>query len=95
MSSEVPITSIFLGQKCDLIYISELRANWAFQALSSEIEIYRSSQPLKQTHQTFMLQKSWQSHLQKINQAITNIRQSGELKNIVDAQTQFNLIASK
>jgi polar amino acid transport system substrate-binding protein len=95
VSSEVLITSIFLGQKCDLIYINELRANWAFQALSSEIEIYRSSQPLKQTHQTFMFNKSWHRHLQKINQAIANIRQSGELKKIVDAQTQFSLIASK
>lgn len=95
VSSEVPITTVFLGQKCDLLYISELRADWTFQSLSPEIAIYRSPQPLKQTQQTFMLSQSWQSLLPKINQAIAKIKNSGELEEIVNLQLQLNLITSK
>lgn len=95
VSSQVPITTLFLGQKCDLLYISELRANWTFQALSSEIEIYRSPQPLKQTQQAFMFSKSWQKCMPKINQAIANIIHSGELKKIVSVQIHSKLYASE
>jgi polar amino acid transport system substrate-binding protein len=95
VSSEVSITNLFLRQKCDLLYSSELRANWKFQELSLEIEIYRSSQPLKQTDQTFMFSKNWQSQMPKFNQAISKIKNSGELKKIVDGQIQLNLNGSE
>ena len=86
VSSEVSITNLFLRQKCDLLYSSEKRANWKFQELSLEIEIYRSSQPLKQTDQTFMFSKNWQSQMPKFNQAISKIKNSGELKKLLMAR---------
>ncbi|MFT5997201.1 MAG: polar amino acid transport system substrate-binding protein [Glaciecola sp.] len=95
VSSQVAITTLFLGQKCDLLYINELRANWIFKALSSGIEIHRSPQPLKQTQQAFMFSKSWQNLMPKINQGIANIIHSGELKEIVRVQTHLNLYTSE
>jgi ABC-type amino acid transport substrate-binding protein len=95
VSSLETITTLFLRQKCDLLYTNELRANWTFQELSPEIKVYRSPQPLKQTEQTFMFAKSWQSYLPKINQAIAKLKHSGELQDIVDVQIQLILGASE
>lgn len=95
VSSQGHITDLFLSKKCDLLYTNEYRANWAFKALSSEVEIFRSEQPLKQTYQSFLFNKSWQSEMPKINQAIDKIIHSGELKQIVDSEIQLNQNASK
>ena len=90
VSSQAQITALFLSKKCDLLYTNEYRTNWAFKDLSPEIVIFRSAQPLEQTYQTFMFNKSWHGEMSKINQAIDKIKQSGELQKIVNSQTQLN-----
>jgi polar amino acid transport system substrate-binding protein len=92
VSSESQITALFLRRKCDLLYTNEYRANWAFQTLSSEIKIFRSLQPLAQTYESLMFNKSWKSEMPKINQAIAKIKDSGELKEIIDVQIQSKSI---
>ena len=92
VSSQSQITALFLRQKCDLLYINEYRANWAFQIFSSEIKIFRSLQSLAQTYESLMFNKSWKSEMLKINQALTRIKDSGELKEIIDVQIQSKSI---
>jgi hypothetical protein len=42
-----------------------------------------------------MFSKNWQSQMPKFNQAISKIKNSGELKKIVDGQIQLNLNGSE
>ena len=46
VSSQVPLVTLLLGNRCDLLYMNEHRANWMFTSLSVKRQVFRSSKPL-------------------------------------------------
>ncbi|MGK0268932.1 MAG: polar amino acid transport system substrate-binding protein [Paraglaciecola sp.] len=88
VSSQVPLITLLLGNRCDFLYMNEHRASWMLTSLSVSRKVFRSSKPLEQTHLAFMFNKTWQHKMSRINQALAKIKNSGELARIVQSQLQ-------
>jgi polar amino acid transport system substrate-binding protein len=86
VSSQVPLVTLLLGNRCDLLYMNEHRANWMFTSLSIKRQVFRSSKPLQETHLAFMFNKTWQNKMTQINQALAKIKNSGELAQMIQSQ---------
>jgi polar amino acid transport system substrate-binding protein len=88
VSSQVPLVTLLLGNRCDLLYMNEHRANWMLTSLSIKRRVFRSSKPLQQTQLAFMFNTTWQNKMNSINQALAKIENSGELAQIIQSQLQ-------
>jgi polar amino acid transport system substrate-binding protein len=88
VSSQVPLVTLLLGNRCDLIYMNEHRASWMLTSLSIKRRVFRSPNLLEQTQLAFMFNKTWQNKMTRINQALVKIKNSGELAQIIQNQLQ-------
>jgi polar amino acid transport system substrate-binding protein len=88
VSSHVPLFTLLLSNRCDLLYMNEHRASWMLTSLSVSRKVFRSSKPLEQTHLAFMFNKTWQHKMPRINQALAKVTHSCELTKIVQSQLQ-------
>jgi polar amino acid transport system substrate-binding protein len=88
VSSQVPLVTLLLGNRCDLLYMNEHRANWMLTSLSIKRRVFRSSKPLQKTQLAFMFNTTWQNKMTSINQALAKIENSGELAQIIQSQLQ-------
>ena len=84
VSSQVSLIKILLKERCDLLYTNEYRASWMKNSLGIERNIWRSPKPLDQAKVAFMFNKKWGSKMSEINQALSNIKRTGELDDIIE-----------
>jgi polar amino acid transport system substrate-binding protein len=92
VSSQTPLLTLLLGNRCDLVYMNEHRANWMLTNLPIESKVFRSSKPLHKTHLALMLNKTWLSKMAQVNQALAKIKDSGELAQIMQSQLAPTLL---
>jgi polar amino acid transport system substrate-binding protein len=83
VSSQVPLMSLLLKKRCDLLYMNEHRASWMVNRLSAESAVFRSPQQLEQTNLALMFNIKWQPEMAKINHALSKIKDTGEMALII------------
>ena len=83
VSNQVPLLQLLLKGRCDLLYMNEHRTSWMISRLGIKHLVWRSAEPLKKTNLALMFNPEWQSQMSKINQALINIKHSGELDAII------------
>jgi polar amino acid transport system substrate-binding protein len=93
VSSQVPLVNLLLKERCDVLYMNEHRATWMTSSLGIQRQIWRSSKPLEETGLAFMFNKKWQSKMPQVNQALADIKRSGELAIILKTNIHPSILA--
>jgi polar amino acid transport system substrate-binding protein len=83
VSSQVPLIQLLLKKRCDVLYMNEHRASWMVDSLGVEQQVWRSSKPLDEAALGFMFHKKWQVKMAQVNNALADIKRSGELNTII------------
>ena len=63
--------------------MNEHRASWMVDSLGVEQQVWRSSKPLDEAALGFMFHKKWQVKMAQVNNALADIKRSGELNTII------------
>lgn len=85
VSGQVPLLKLLEMGGCDLLFMSEDRAQWMKSTLNLSTPIWQSPQALEKTEMTFMLDRKYRDVMPRINQALAKIKQSGELDSILQS----------
>mgnify|MGYP003646531734 CR=1 FL=1 len=93
VSSQVPLVRLLLKGRCDLLYMNEHRASWMTDSLGIERHLWRSVMPLKETQLAFMFDKTWQTKMTQVNQALADIKRSGELDTIIQSNIHASILS--
>lgn len=88
VSGQVPLIKLLEMGGCDLLVMSENRAQWMKSALNFTPPIWHSPIALEETEMTFMLNKKYIEFMPKINQALARVKQTGELQKILQSYQQ-------
>jgi polar amino acid transport system substrate-binding protein len=92
VSSQVPLVTLLLKERCDLLNMNEHRAIWVTNSLGIERKVWRSSKPLEETELTFVFNKKWQTKMAQVNQALADIKRSGELDAIIQTNIHPSML---
>jgi polar amino acid transport system substrate-binding protein len=93
VSSQVPLFNLLLKKRCDVLYLNEYRANWMASSLGVSGNIWRSPKPLAETKLAFMFHTKWQTKMAKVNQALGNIKRSGEFETIIQSNIHPTIVS--
>ena len=85
VSSQSSLFKLLQKGRCDLLYMNENKATWKIRGLGIEDKVWRSKYPLNEAKLSFVFSQKWQSEMPRINQALSKIKNSGELDNIVQS----------
>ncbi len=93
VSTQVSPVKLFQKDRCDLLYMSELRASWMINRLGIKRKVWRSEYPIEEVKLSFVFSQKWQHKMTQINQVIAKIKSSGELSAIIQSNIEASILS--
>jgi ABC-type amino acid transport substrate-binding protein len=81
---------MLLLERCHFAVVNEFIADWLINNNRWQNEISRFHQPLNSIDFTMAFAPNWKEFVEKLNQHIADIRQSGELEKIINRNRRNN-----
>lgn len=88
VSSQDKLMDMLVENHCELIYMNDLRAQWALNNQALPRRVFRSPYSFAEDKVPLALSSKWAPRLQEFNKQIRILHQTGEIQRIIERNTK-------